>query len=47
VTGDVVVLAIDAGSLKRARELEAVGFLQLALAASEKVSGTGGFGVIA
>jgi 8-hydroxy-5-deazaflavin:NADPH oxidoreductase len=38
---------IDAGSLKRARELEAVGFLQLTLAASEKVSWTGGFGVIA
>jgi 8-hydroxy-5-deazaflavin:NADPH oxidoreductase len=39
--------AIDAGPLKRARELEAVGFLQLTLAASEKVSWTGGFGVIA
>lgn len=39
--------AIDAGSLKRARELEAVGFLQLTLAASEKISWTGGFGVIA
>jgi 8-hydroxy-5-deazaflavin:NADPH oxidoreductase len=39
--------AIDAGSLKRARELEAVSFLQLALAANEKVSWTGGFGVIA
>lgn len=38
--------AIDAGSLKRARELEALGFLQLTLAASEKVSWTGGFGVI-
>ena len=38
--------AIDAGSLKRARELEAVGFLQLTLAANEKVSWTGGFGVI-
>jgi NADPH-dependent F420 reductase len=38
---------IDAGSLKRARELEAVGFLQLTLAANEKVSWTGGFGVIA
>lgn len=38
--------AIDAGSLKRARELEAVGFLQLTLAASEKISWTGGFGVI-
>jgi NADPH-dependent F420 reductase len=39
--------AIDAGALKRARELEAVGFLQLTLAAAEKVSWTGGFGVIA
>jgi NADPH-dependent F420 reductase len=38
--------AIDAGSLKRARELEAVGFLQLTLAASEKISWTGGFGVV-
>jgi NADPH-dependent F420 reductase len=39
--------AIDAGSLKRARELEAVGFLQLTLAVNEKVSWTGGFGVAA
>lgn len=39
--------AIDAGSLARARELEALGFLQLTLAATEKVSWTGGFGVIA
>jgi NADPH-dependent F420 reductase len=39
--------AIDAGALKRARELEAVGFLQLTLAANEKVSWTGGFGVVA
>lgn len=39
--------AIDAGALKRARELEALGFLQLTLAAREKVSWTGGFGVIA
>jgi NADPH-dependent F420 reductase len=38
--------AVDAGSLKRARELEAVGFLQLTLAASEKVSWTGGFGLL-
>ncbi len=37
--------AIDAGSLKRAHELEAVGFLQLTLAAGEKISWTGGFGV--
>jgi NADPH-dependent F420 reductase len=41
------VKAIDAGSLARARELEAVGFLQLTLAANEKVSWTGGFGVAA
>jgi 8-hydroxy-5-deazaflavin:NADPH oxidoreductase len=39
--------AIDAGSLDRARELEALGFLQLTLAANEKVSWTGGFGVVA
>ncbi|MFL6177896.1 MAG: NADPH-dependent F420 reductase [Ornithinibacter sp.] len=37
---------IDAGSLARARELEALGFLQITLAAGEKVSWTGGFGVI-
>jgi predicted dinucleotide-binding enzyme len=39
--------AIDAGALTRARELEAVGFLQLTLAVAEKVSWTGGFGVVA
>jgi len=39
--------AIDAGSLARARELEALGFLQITLAANEKVSWTGGFGVVA
>ncbi len=39
--------AVDAGSLKRARELEAFGFLQLTLAVGEKVSWTGGFGVAA
>jgi predicted dinucleotide-binding enzyme len=38
--------AVDAGSLSRARELEAIGFLQLALAAGEKISWTGGFAVI-
>jgi predicted dinucleotide-binding enzyme len=37
------VAAIDAGSLARAHELEAIGFLQLTLAASEKISWTGGF----
>jgi len=35
--------AVVAGGLKRARELEAVGFLQLTLAAGEKISWTGGF----
>jgi NADPH-dependent F420 reductase len=39
--------AVDAGSLQRARELEAIGFLQITLAAGEKVSWTGGFGVAA
>jgi 8-hydroxy-5-deazaflavin:NADPH oxidoreductase len=38
---------IDAGALTRARELEALGFLQLTLAANEKVSWTGGFGLVA
>ena len=37
--------AVDAGGLNRARELEAVGFLQLTLAAAEKISWTGGFAV--
>jgi 8-hydroxy-5-deazaflavin:NADPH oxidoreductase len=37
--------AIDAGSLSRARELEALGFLQITLAAAEKISWTGGFAV--
>lgn len=37
--------AVDAGSLARAHELEALGFLQLALAATEKISWTGGFGL--
>lgn len=35
--------AIDAGSLRRARELESLGFLQVTLAAGEKISWTGGF----
>ncbi len=37
--------AEDAGSLKRARELESIGFMQISLAAGEKVSWTGGFAV--
>ena len=39
--------AIDAGPLTRARELESLGFLQITLAASEKIAWTGGFGVAA
>jgi len=38
--------AIDAGGLKRARELEALGFLQITLAAAEKISWTSGFAVV-
>jgi len=37
------VRVVDAGSLRRAHELEALGFLQLTLAASEKTSWTTGF----
>ena len=40
------VAALDAGSLSRARELEAIGFLQLTLAVSEKVGWNAGFAVI-
>jgi hypothetical protein len=38
--------AVDAGSLNRARELEALGFLQITLAAAERLSWTGGFAVV-
>ena len=41
-----VVTVVDAGSLRRARELEALGFLQMTLAAAEKVSWTGGFATV-
>lgn len=39
--------AVDAGSLKRARELEALAFLQITLAAGEKLSWNGGFAAVA
>ena len=39
--------AIDAGTLRRARELEALAFLQISLAAQGKVPWTGGFAMIA
>ncbi|MHA3722678.1 oxidoreductase [Leucobacter sp. HY1910] len=35
--------AVDAGSLKRARELEVLGFLHLTLPESEKFAWTSGF----
>lgn len=37
--------ALDAGALTRARELEAIGFLQLTLAVSEKVGWNAGFAI--
>ena len=40
------VRAVDAGALRRARELEALGFLQLTLAVGGKVSWTGGFAIV-
>lgn len=40
------VEAIDAGALSRARELEAIGFLQLTLAVSGKVGWTSGFEIV-
>lgn len=39
--------AVDAGSLRRARELEALGFQQITLAAAEKIAWTGGFALVA
>lgn len=38
--------AVDAGSLSRAHELEAIGFLQLTLAVSEKIGWTAGFALV-
>jgi predicted dinucleotide-binding enzyme len=38
--------AVDAGSLNRAAELEALGFLQLKLALAEQVSWTSGFALV-
>lgn len=37
---------LNAGKLKRAREMEATGFLQMTLAASEQIGWDGGFGVV-
>lgn len=38
--------AVDAGTLRRAHELEALGFLQLTLAVGEKINWTGGFALV-
>ena len=38
--------AVDAGSLKRARELESIGLLQITLAAGEKIGWTAGFALV-
>jgi predicted dinucleotide-binding enzyme len=38
--------AIDAGGLRRARELEALGFLQITLTAQEKIPWTAGIAVV-
>jgi len=38
--------ALDTGSLRRARELEALGLLQITLAAGEKIGWTGGFALV-
>jgi predicted dinucleotide-binding enzyme len=38
--------AIDAGSLSRARELEAIGFFEITLAAAEKIGWTSGLAVV-
>lgn len=43
---DSGVAFVDAGALKRARELESFGFLQMTLAAKEKIGWTGGFAVL-
>ena len=40
------IAVVDAGSLRRVHELEAVGFLQMTLAAAEKISWTGGFATV-
>lgn len=47
VVTDGGLAAVDAGALRRARELEALGFLQITLAAAEKVAWTNGFGLVA
>jgi len=45
IVTDAGLRVLDAGALRRARELEAIGFLQITLAAREAISWTGGFAV--
>ena len=40
------VEAVDVGPLRRSRELEAIGFLELTLAANAKISWAGGFAIV-
>jgi hypothetical protein len=46
ITAGGALDALDVGSLKRARELEALGFLEIGLAAAEKIAWTAGFAVV-
>ncbi|MGV1007267.1 MAG: NADPH-dependent F420 reductase [Dermatophilaceae bacterium] len=46
VVGSGGLRVVDAGPLRRARELEAIGFLQITLAAAQRVSWTGGFALV-
>lgn len=46
VKADDSAQALDAGVLARARELEAMGYLQISLAANEQVAWTNGFAVV-
>lgn len=47
IVTDAGLRAVDAGALRRARELEALGFLQITLGASGQVPWDGGFAVVA
>ncbi len=42
---DSPLAVLNAGKLKRARELEATGFLEMTLAASKQITWNGGFGI--
>jgi hypothetical protein len=46
ITAGGSVDALDVGSLKRARELETLGFLEISLAGAEKIGWTAGFALV-